>query len=489
MILIIFSALYLASRLIKLNALPVFADEAIYIRWAQFIFCDHKKAFISLTDGKPPLFIWLTTISLRLIKDPLLAGRMVSVILGFFALIFLYKSVNNFFNQRAALWTALFYLTCPFFFIYNRMALIEGLLAFTLCLQFYFLSLFWRTKNKNYILLSGISWGFSMLSKTSAFFFFCLYLPLGFYLQDKKNLFKNKKTLFYLSLAGILGVLIFFITKTSIFFPSLIKRSRDFSFTFEEFFQGQYKSALERLMVVMKWLIYYNSPLVFVLFLGSLWFLIKSKKTRENKVIFLFWFFVVIFLLPMAFFGKILAPRYFLPLSLIISSLAGLVINQLRWPWLKILLMTGILGFNSYFIGLSLIDVDQTPFLQIDKTYYLQEWSSGHGIKEAYFYLKNIAEKEKILVATEGFFGTLPDGFSIYKDAYGGAEMDVIGLGETVKSVPEDITKQAKNQRTFLIGNSHRFVFSEEQPLRLIKSYDRPAGGPKLMLYEVLDEN
>ena len=82
--------LYLASRFYSILALPIFTDEAIYIRWAQIAKQDANWRFISLTDGKQPMFIWMMMISLRFIQDPLLAGRVVSVGAGLFTLIGMY---------------------------------------------------------------------------------------------------------------------------------------------------------------------------------------------------------------------------------------------------------------------------------------------------------------------------------------------------------------------------------------------------------------
>src|SRR5512145_1985479 len=75
--------LYLVTHLPALTLLPVFADEAIYIRWAQLIQDDlGRYAFFSMADGKPPLFMWLLSLVLKLFADPLLAGRFLSVLVG-----------------------------------------------------------------------------------------------------------------------------------------------------------------------------------------------------------------------------------------------------------------------------------------------------------------------------------------------------------------------------------------------------------------------
>ena len=81
------AGVYFFTRLQHLDAIPVFGDEAIYIRWSQIIKNEETLRFVPQTDGKQPLFMWLTSLSLRLVADPLIAGRLVSVVAGFFTLI------------------------------------------------------------------------------------------------------------------------------------------------------------------------------------------------------------------------------------------------------------------------------------------------------------------------------------------------------------------------------------------------------------------
>src|SRR3990167_7544264 len=87
---VLMAVFYWVMRLTNLTALPIFTDEAIYIRWAQIGGRDASWRFISLTDGKQPLFTWAMMVSLRLFQDPLFAGRLVSVISGLLSLIGMY---------------------------------------------------------------------------------------------------------------------------------------------------------------------------------------------------------------------------------------------------------------------------------------------------------------------------------------------------------------------------------------------------------------
>src|SRR3990167_1201075 len=74
-------------RLYNLTILPVFGDEAIYIRWAQVMRAEPTLRFLPLSDGKQPLFMWSVIPFLKIFSDPLFAGRSVSVISGVVTLI------------------------------------------------------------------------------------------------------------------------------------------------------------------------------------------------------------------------------------------------------------------------------------------------------------------------------------------------------------------------------------------------------------------
>src|SRR3990170_8973472 len=85
---LIFSCFF--TRLVNLKLIPIFTDEAIYIFWAQVALDDPAHRFISLQDGKQPLFIWLAAILQKFISDSLIASRMVSVFAGFGSIIGIY---------------------------------------------------------------------------------------------------------------------------------------------------------------------------------------------------------------------------------------------------------------------------------------------------------------------------------------------------------------------------------------------------------------
>src|SRR3990172_12193337 len=69
-------------RIYRLTHLPIFADEAIYIRWAQVMRAEETLRFLPLSDGKQPLYMWSVIPFLKIFTDPLFAGRFLSVLAG-----------------------------------------------------------------------------------------------------------------------------------------------------------------------------------------------------------------------------------------------------------------------------------------------------------------------------------------------------------------------------------------------------------------------
>src|SRR5258708_7677090 len=170
LVLLVISVVYFAVRLPNLTLQPVFADEAIYIRWAQLIRVDPGLRFIPLSDGKTPLFMWLMTPFLKIFADPLFAGRFLSVLSGFMILLGVVFLAGRFFNKRVAVMAALLIATTPFFVFFNRMALVDSMLAaFTIWALYIALCLI-KFPRIDLAMLLGYLYGGAMLTKTPALF-------------------------------------------------------------------------------------------------------------------------------------------------------------------------------------------------------------------------------------------------------------------------------------------------------------------------------
>src|SRR3989344_3182848 len=87
LLLLIILAAYLVLRIPNLTLQPIFADEAIYIRWAQVMKSEPTLRFLPLSDGKTPLFMWTMMPLFKVFEDPLFAGRFLSVMSGLVTLL------------------------------------------------------------------------------------------------------------------------------------------------------------------------------------------------------------------------------------------------------------------------------------------------------------------------------------------------------------------------------------------------------------------
>lgn len=85
---------------------------------------------MSLTDGKQPLYVWMVAIVLNVIRNPLIAGRVVSIFAGFITTVGLFfLSIELFKNKWVGIISAFLYIFYPFVLLLNRMALYESLVG------------------------------------------------------------------------------------------------------------------------------------------------------------------------------------------------------------------------------------------------------------------------------------------------------------------------------------------------------------------------
>jgi hypothetical protein len=116
--------LHLLTRLWHLTVLPIFNDEAIYLRMAQLARQGHWFVTFEFENRKP-LFVWLLAWVHRLTADPLLAGRALSVALGLVTMLLLVWWTWRHFDLQTACLVGLAYLVAPFTLFHERLALYD----------------------------------------------------------------------------------------------------------------------------------------------------------------------------------------------------------------------------------------------------------------------------------------------------------------------------------------------------------------------------
>lgn len=94
----------------------------------------------------------------------------------------------------------------------------------------------------------------------------------------------------------------------------------------------------------------------------------------------------------------------------------------------------------------------------------------------------------KILVGTEGYFGTLPDGLQMYLEKV--PNTTVIGIGLYPDKVPEELLNATNDNEVYLLINDERLApnFNQENT-KLIRSFPkatRPNGTRQSLLFLVV---
>jgi len=469
--------LFFFTRLANLTLLPIFADEAIYIRWAQLISQKTYYFFIPLSDGKTPLFMWLMAPILKLGADPLLTGRMLAVFSGLATLLGVYFLVKKLFSVQLALLTSVLVIFQPFLLFYDRISLTDSLLTALTIWTFYFTySLFKKPTLKTGIIL-GLFGSAVLLTKPSGLLFLLLN-ALVIFLFPIKTWIKKLKSMFLPSaLAAIIITIIYNLLRLSDAFHLINSRSHDYLRSNQEIIHEFFHYFLPTFNVFFSWLISYLSLPAIILIIVSL---LLAFKKKISLIIILFTWALIPLLIQVAI-GKIIYPRYLLPIIPFMLIVLGWGLTQFKkatWP-LLILIFCFWLRFDWFL----LTNPIAAPLDLWERDQYLQQWSSGYGLKEITQYLKALPQTQPILVATEGSFGTLPNGLQIFFNQ--SDYIEILGVGfpnKTVSPAMEEALVEGK--KVYLVVNAHRYNLSASNRLTLISEYPRP-GGEKLVFYEV----
>jgi len=126
------SLVYLGTRLVDLAGLPVFYDEADYTVVAIALGRAplHTNPFLLMTYwGVPPLYTWVAAWPATAAANPLLAARLVSVVVGLVGLPAVLWCGWAVGGRSTGLLAGLFYVVSPFLLFFQRMALVDPLLT------------------------------------------------------------------------------------------------------------------------------------------------------------------------------------------------------------------------------------------------------------------------------------------------------------------------------------------------------------------------
>lgn len=452
-------------RFSNIYSVPVFVDEAIYVRWSQVMRSEASLRFLPMSDGKQPLFMWSTMPMFKLISDPLVAARTLSAFCGLGTLVGLSVLSYLFFQSTSiSLLTGLLYAVTPFTVFFDRMALADSMLAMFGVWVLVFFKQFLNKRTLDFAMLSGFAMGAALLTKSPAvFYFFWIGLVFIFMVDFKKE---NKKSILNL----LLGF--FYIVTISIVMRSILKlgpnsnmageRNLDYLYTFKEVLSHPLSPLTGNLKTTLSWLWLLLTPPVFVS-------LFAITRKQNNKILLLLFCLSLLPLFAQAAVAKVYTSRY------ILFAVAPLILVAAHNLTKLNKYLVGLMLLSSAVISAKYIYMPEKVGMPYDmSTGYYQEWTAGWGQKEVADYLINLHHQgKKIVVFTEGFFGTMPDGIQIYTQSY--PNLTVVGSHPIVESIPDGLLKTSPNNERFLVVNKSRNKLNDADlaKLELINEYPK----------------
>lgn len=455
----------LLIRLINLTILPVFADEAIYIRWSQIMINEPTLRFLPLSDGKQPLFMWILMFLVNRFSDPLFIGRLVSVASGLWTMIGIFVlSYILFKNKVVSLVATFIYSLSPFTFFFDRMALVDSMLTMFGVWTAVFALLTAKTLRLDFAMITGFFLGGALLTKSPAIFFLIL-VPTTFIFAKQKL-----KLIFLFVATFLIAFLMYNIQRLGPNFHLLTARTADYVFPLSHVWENPKDPFIFHIKEFFSdWMVKMGTwPLLVALLLG---YLATWKKFKKELLFLTAWWLGPT--LVQSELAKVFTARYQLFTLPFLFITAALVFTLPRRSlWLKagwgVLLLFSI--FSLKFNYLLITGPEKANLPASEKSGYLSEWTAGQGIKEIADYLK---DKGKAVVGTEGYFGTLPDGLQMY--LAGNPEITVIGVGIDIKELPQSLveSKEAGN-KTYLVVNKSRLKGDPDKlGLKLIAEYPK----------------
>ena len=488
--LVLLSALILGVgalfRLSYLNSLPVFADEAIYVRWAQVMQAEPSLRFLPLSDGKQPFYMWALIPVLKIIADPLIAGRALSAlgalgtITGVGLLAFLLFNNKRIGLLAAALWAVLPY---PVFF--ERMALVDALLVLFTVWYVVCILVSIAHQRLDMALIAGFFAGFAWLTKSPAIFILGLSPGLLVFLPDFKKI-TLLRGVFHLIVAFVIAFGMYNILRLGPEFHQIALRNADYVYTLAEALRGPLDPLVPHLKDTFAFFVYFITPIGL---LFSVWGIFEGQRhhLKQRLVLTAFWLAPIF---VQAFIAKGFTARYLLftvPYAVILMAHAFEHLGQKTSHHRLSLAATGLVILIAIGLNIALIsDPAAVPLPRIERSGYLEEWTAGQGLRLVSQAIRAAAAAGPVVVGSEGFFGTPHDGLALYLNDL--PQVRVIGVGVWIDSVHEKLTNALVDNQVFLVVNSTRFHADPHATpgLQLLSSYPkavRPDGSREELLF------
>jgi hypothetical protein len=494
------AALYLATRLVNLGLLPMVSDEGTYITWGVRALraTDFSEWLASLEDGKQPLLPWLMVPALALLDDRLIAGRLVSVVLGGLNVWLAWRLTRTLFGSRAAWLASALYVTAPVALIHDRMALYDSLVT-TCALAVLLATLRWCERpGAGSTLVLGLAMGAAMLTKLSALFFVGL-APLAVALWKPSAL----RRWWLLAQSYFIAAAAYSVMYLSPIVDNLAEGNfQRYSLTASELLALPIAVWLSNAaFVAATALTYLGAPLTALSMVGLVW--AAWRGGRAGRVLALW---TLMPLLALVLTAKIMYTRYLV--FCLVCALPGAAFALTRWwdarPRLRLAPVAAAivaLAAPVQFGAALLLDPADAPWLSdqrwiTDRFQYVESNYAGYGLRELVERLETAAARGPVVTLTRTATGMPRDGVTAYLLDRPNVEIALIPENEPTRARLEREPERAfhlANQGAPVYyvltdapnGEQERRFTTLHPDARLELAVSKPGGHSRFLLYRL----
>lgn len=394
----------------------MYLDEGLYIFWSYLFSQNSGFAYISMQDGKTPLFIWLTTYFNPWFDNFLFTGRFISVIASTISLISWSIISAKILGRKSLFILPITFLVTPFNVLMSRLAFVDSLLIAFGSLSILGIFLLQEAVSKKQIfrslifaLITGFSLGLAFFTKTTAkiFFYTEIFILLIWVVQFLKQ--KNFKSAVLLIVSSSIIAGLYFELMGYLKFGSLrhwemiANKEAVLVFSLPElyrkfFIEHNFGIHIKNIRIYLEYLFYYFGPILVFFALGVIWVL---KQRRYLWVLFM----VMVLTSGVFLSAKIPASRY---LAIIIPEVLLISTFGLFWIWKKnfqlLKIVSIILIIFSGFLSFKLIlDPLSAYYSSDDRGNFLDYNLNALGLNESVNYLE--PKRDNSAVAVTGIWG------------------------------------------------------------------------------------
>lgn len=448
---------FILLRTLFLTSLPIVNDEAIYLHWGNdFLRFWQQPAMPLSLQGKQALTAVTLGVAQLFPIDPLVAGRLTSVLLSLLGLWAFISIARRALSKQSVVTAVWLLASSPLLLFFNRLALPDTAVTVSYLWALYLFLQFVEKPTTKISLALGITIAIGWWFKSTALLAIPSLLISAFiYLRPGHKPYRYTYILYTLLSIFTCYICSFFL----ISLPGLSRivplSETGHVFTFLELLRFPWNIWFRNAGITLQMLLAFSSPFAIIFSL----FLLTKKKQTDIQWIVILW--AILPPLIEIFLAHIYNSRYIIIAiaPCILVFVMGLDMVQ-KW---RRQIAAGLIT-SSVAIGILLIVkplefykvTKALPAVQTDISQYLMGWSSGWGVQEAAVFLQKKIGANPAIVFVRADSGNPEDGMYVY-----------LAKTKNIRVVPVTFMDQLLSTTKNIPGISYYFVSRGTQMAKL----------------------